>query len=338
MPPSYYTSQGSYSARTKSKPWGKLIFFLFIVGLFAFGGYQLYLNKDRILFYFQKDKYKQLKAKLQTAYSVINSENTIDNEETVKSTIELLENLSADHPTDPQVFAFKGHLYYKIFARKVKPRLLLDLFFTDYLDRYKFAAELDHMNWRNAMIAYRKSLALEVEEADRKQIIENLARLYLWGGRAYFESGYVHLRKRKDNSTIASLYNVILTQREPAWGLLEKEFSKELTDFLKALYFLKTGNEPGGFSILKDLAVAEFEQDGPLTKALQNNAKYLLGNIMGRQKKWKSQLKNYSTIEFASFLEKNPWFLKEYNYLLRYLGKKKEATAFLSKYEKRVIN
>ena len=337
MSSSYYSIKDSYTRKPKSNRLPKFILFLLIVGTFAFAGYYIYLNKDRLLFYFQKDKYLKLQEKLKQTENLLATETNL-NSDKVQAIEELLFNLSQDHPDDFLVFFFRGQLYFKLFQQQLQTNSVLykEIFFMDFLDRYTFPTQLNRRHWHNALISLRKAKALGLSKSYNKKTVEALAVLYLWGGKAYYPSGQQMLSGFQ-NSKATSLFNIILNKKEPQWHVLEKEFDRDLIKFWQAIYSLRIGNEPKGFSYLKDLTMTNPENPQK-NRLLQNNAHYLLGYIMQKQKKWKSQLKNWQSIDFDEFVPRHPWFIKEYNYLLRYLGKNKEASSFLHRYEKVMRN
>ena len=114
--------------------------------------------------------------------------------------------------------------------------------------------------------------------------------------------------------------------KKPDWDEINNFFGKETGEIWKALYSLKSGNVPKGYNILKKLSLSD-------TVHLRNNANYILGRLMQKQKKLKLKLYYHKQIDMNEFLQRNPWFLEEHMFTLRFLGKNKEAKQFLASYE-----
>ena len=244
--------------------------------------------------------------------------------------------LARENASDPYIFYMYAEYYFHTFKRSLRqrPGAYAQLFFENFIDRYKFDSGLDKASWEKAILLYRKSLALGAEEAPRAR--ERLAALYLWGGSSYWPSGQRLAKKIKNQGQEADVELLyLLSDREPAWQVIEKQHYQQLVNFYKGLHYLKKGNEPRGFSELK--TISEIDTSGSeKLKALKNNVIFILSQVMAKRKKSSAQLALLEELDLNEFLPRNTWFLQQYHVLLRFYGKKQEASSLLFKYEKKI--
>lgn len=318
----------------KKRNYRRFFLFLFLIlftGALAAGGGWVYLNYDRLLFYFKHDKYSELIDRISTLEDRLLTEGSTGDlsDEELSS---LLESLAVDHGSDGYLYYLKGRYHHVLFRASVREAegLYRDLFFRIYLDRYNFFESLDRENWQNALLSLRKALALGIPGKEAKHVASLLASLYLWGGKPYWQSGRTLLREYEiGNSEAGNLYRILFGRKTPDWQSIGEKHPDELITFFKGLYALRNGNTPGGFSYLKKLSDSE-------NTALKNNALYLTAYTRGRFKRQWARVYHYRRIELDEFLQRNPWFLAEFNYWLRFLGQRREAAALLRDYAKKV--
>lgn len=324
---------GRESLPQKKKSSIKLYFFLTFTILFAAGLVWIFNNRQRILFRLKKNNYAAIIHNVES-YEKALIENTDDKNLHLNESDELLKKLINDNPTDSYLYFLLGRLFTaECTIPLIKdPEKLSDIFFRDYIKRYQTPASISISHWEQGITNTRKALLLGLPENETQQAVANLVSLYLAGGSAYWNSGMEYLtpQNMKTSPLIDNIYKVLLLQNAPDWDLFTKQYGQETSTFWMALYYLKIRNYPLGFYNLKNLLLSD-------SVYLRNNAYYIMGHIMGEQKEMPLKLYYHSMIDYEEFLKRNPWFLEEHNYTLRYLGQEAAARKFLSQYEKMVL-
>lgn len=331
-----------YISRKKGNRLFKLAFFLVILAGIGAGSWYIYQNIPRYLFNFNENKYAEIEKRLSQAEQSVSQLTTDENNPSKyflaalkhRDTLvflDLAQKLTKDHPEDPMIFYYRGMLYNRIFdtACERQKHLYTDIFFYEFTDHYRFPVSLDHDVWSKAILFLRKALALGLPEPLARKTNTDLARLYLWGGRPYWSTMGEWLEKNRDaGGNTLSLFNIILVRQTPDWKALETQFSPDVINFWKGLYYLKTGNSPLGYTHLSGITRSKAEV------RIKNNAWYILGFLQGRDKKRREQLYSYKQIDTAEFFSRAPWFVTEYHYVLRFLGEQKEADRLMFEFEK----
>lgn len=334
MPANYHSYDNTKRNSSSGGGFFKLIFILVLLTSFIWLCYYLYSSKERLLFYIETNKYEQVEKQLQKTLQLLKVKKSNGIKEVIETQL-LLKQLIQDHPDDGRLYKYKADLYYQMFLTNIKKnqKIYDSLFFRAFINRYKFPLDLSKKHWNSAMVSYSRALQLILKSAEKNQVRNKLIELNLWGGKPYWQNGIELIEKLKEDqpkSTTIQLFRVLLGETEPEWDIIKPIFRKNLLKFFKGLYHLRTGNEPRGFSYLKKLSKLKDDTEWNL----KNNSTYILSSLMKKQKKKRSQLAYYKKINLDEFLVREPWFLSEYNYILRFLGKKKKSAKLLLKYEK----
>ncbi|HRP69612.1 MAG TPA: hypothetical protein PLY93_08785, partial [Turneriella sp.] len=144
---------------------------------------------------------------------------------------------------------------------------------------------------------------------------------YLIGGRPWWESAveFGDIASPIRKTPAWHLIQTGLVRETPDFELIKTAYGATLATFVKGCYYLRSGNSPLGISNFRDLSKS------PIDAGARDAALYVLGYLSGRDKRVKEQLSYYAQIRFPEFAPQNPFFVSEYNYLLRFLGQKSEA-------------
>ena len=319
-----------------------IIVTVLLLALFACG-YWVYQNKERLLFYIQKDKYSKIEQDIDRLIALtgkirINISGT-DQSEIRKDLLILSDdllnrigNLQKDHPEDGFLYFLQGKINYHLFQTWSESDVnhKTNLIFEIYINRYRFPATVENDLFYKAILSLRKALILKVNTNYSLQAVNWLIDLYFWGGLPYWHSGFTVAKNEKitDNITLNS-FNVLFAEKMPAWDTLQKSMPSQNVDLLKGIYYLKTGNSPVGFSLLNSL----IDQNENIP--VKNNALYLMGELIGRKNRNRKQLFYYDKIDLQEFIAREPWFLEEYHFLLRFLGENQKAVELLNTFEKK---
>lgn len=311
----------------------RVIFVFALLAALAYGSYWGYKNYQRFVFYFKKDKYATILQYL-TAIEKKVKENPASAAEDEAATEELLLRLIQDNPADAYLYFLAGKLYtIECFDPVIKDgNLLTDIFFRDYIDRNHMLSFISRTKWEKGISYTRKALLLGLPEQEVDKATKNLLGLYLLGGTPYWESAASEIKTdpASNDDIVQNLYRLVFTENVPNWELFKKNYGEDTTTFWMSMYFLKIKNYPIAFFYLKKLLLSE-------SVFIRDDAYYLMGYIMGLQKNMPLKLYYHSMIEYEEFLKRNPWFLEEHNYTLRFMGEQVQAKNFLSQYEKMVL-
>ncbi|MES0492023.1 MAG: hypothetical protein ABUK01_18665 [Leptospirales bacterium] len=313
----------SKKKRSKLKPILTIIIFIGI----GFGAYFTIENYDRILYKFKKDKYVSLLDTISTLEKL--PANSPDTLEKFNEPLKLIETLIGDNPGDSFLYYLKGKITWlkiEIVFESNKDEIR-DIVFQERVGIESSPASLDRELWSESIVSIRKALRLGIPKEVEKDSRRILAWLYFLGGSGYWESaGRPDTLVLLQGTNIANLYKIAFSSGRPDWNLVENFLNKDSADLWKSIFFLNTGNVPGGFKTLKGLLLSE-------NLPVRNRAAYLLGKLKEKQKNWRMKYYYHNMIDFDTFLLSNDWFFEEHYYTLRFLGKKTEAKTFLNKYE-----
>ncbi|MDH5721289.1 MAG: hypothetical protein OEZ13_11850 [Spirochaetia bacterium] len=324
---SHHTADSPAIKRSKGSKFGRLVFIIIILSSIAYGVNILYRQKDRILFKFKEDSYKELENKL----SAIEKNKIRYDTPEVKEFLDLLKALLKDTNEDGYLHYMQGRLYFSIFSDPIEGNefLFRNFIFSGYLEKGNFMPQLKKNFWQESILSYRKAILLSIPQEMIETAEKNLGYLYFWGGKSFSRSGYKYAEKNRFDK-VYDLYNILLVENVPNWENLKNYFSEDNIRLFESVYYLKTGNTPLAFTRINKLSISEDIE-------LRNMANYLAGSFMGKQNKKKTQFAYYSKINLETFLLNNKWFLAEYNFLLRFLGYDRLAAEVLNKYEKMTL-
>ena len=312
-----------------------LLFFLFMLG----GGYWAYKSGVLNLFDFsQKDYYNHIeyhKKLIETS-----SKKGIISPTKLNDFRQDYRNMLISHPGDPMLFYYCGVLEYSIFISPLKHSyvILSDIFLLQYVKKYKFPKALSYAAHKHALILLRKAIALGLPANKLRDAQYKLNFLYLLSNKIHFSfKNIVNTVNQFVNSShvhyTQELIHIVTTLQTPNWDVLNKHYPPILITYLKAVYYLKVKNRPFGFSLLQKLVQQEVYSTED--QSLIDNALYLMGYIEGiKQKRQKNQLSFYSQINIKRFMQKYDWFLEEYVFLLKFLGKTKKHQEFMAQFQK----
>jgi|GEM_PF-2406135 len=309
--------------------------YVFFVLLFLLAGtlYWALKNKQRILFHLKKNNYAAIQFSIDE-YEKSLSEKKDDHAAQLKNAGELLSKLVKDNPADSYLYYLLGKLYTIECTAPLlnDPEKLTEILFLDYIKRYKIAADFPFDHWQHGIAYTRKALLLGLPESEIHKAVIDLASLHIAGGTPYWNSAkeYLGADNLKNDPLIENIYRLLLADTAPDWEFLTKTYGLDTATYWMGLYYLKVRNYPLAFYNFKKLLLSD-------SLYLRNNTYYIMGYIMGEQKDLPLKMYYHSMIDFDEFLKRNPWFLEEYHYTLRYLGQNEMAKQFLVKYEKLVL-
>lgn len=326
-----------YDRRPSGKK--KLIFWLLLLLLVGVGAYGTYHFRERIFFRFQNDQQGLILRRLADSVELVRSKAAgqelpaeIAKDKALTEFSAMLDSMRDVEPLMGVVQFARGKLLFELFA--IVPArnrsLYYDIFFMEFVERYAMPKQLDANTWQQAVLSLRKAMVLNLPDDLKKETVRLLAELYLWGGRPFWASAYALLEQHGlgKEETIRHLFNILLARNTPDFEKLTVIFSEEPVLLWQAIYYLKAGNAPLGYSILYKLADAGTEAQ------IRNNALYLLGRIQGKEKRHRQQIYYYRKIDAMEFLPRAPWFLDEFAYVLRFVGESGEAQRLMAQYEK----
>ncbi len=329
------------SLQSNQKPKRPKIFLLLLILFLVGGGYWVYKSGVFNLFDFSKKDY----------HGRIESQKMIIESSSAKGgaiSQEKLEDFRADyqnrlnsHPGDSILFYYCGSLEYAIFTSRLEHSytILSDIFLLQYIKRYKFPEALSYTAHKNALMLLRKAIALGLPTNKLRDAQYKLNFLYLFSNKLHFASRNIlkNLNQFVNASSLnysQELIHVVTTLQVPNWDVLRKYYPPILITYLKAIYYLKVKNRPFGFSLLQGLVKREVHSKEE--KSLVDNALYLMGYIEGaKQGRRENQFYFYSKINIHEFTQKYDWFVDEYLFILKFLGKKKEQKEFITKLQKK---
>jgi len=300
------------------------------------GAYWGFKNYPRLLFKFKKDKYTAIMQMMESYEKSAQAQKTTpENKSSDISPIEdLLDRLIRDNPSDGYLYYLFGRLYA---TECVEPIIqdnqkFTDVLFLDYIQKHHIPEGVSVNHWEKGISYTRKALLLGLPESEKEKAVVNLLKLYFIGGTPFWSSAVDYLRPEDINKSelTYNIYKLVFTETVPNWEQFTKIYGEETNVFLMGLYFLKLRNYPLAFFYFKKLLLSD-------SIYLRNNAYYIMGYIMGEQKDMALKAYYHSLIDFDEFLKRNPWFLEEHNYTLRYTGQESMAKSFLGQYEKMVL-
>jgi hypothetical protein len=318
---------GVESLPQKKKSNFRIYFFIILLALIAGASYWIFKNYQRIIFHFKKDKYETIIQNLK-GLETIKEENT----ESFKGSEELLTGLIEDNPSDSYLYFLSGKLYYIETGKQILQdgSRLTELLFLDYINRYHFPRYISNIKWEKGIAHLRKAILLQLQDKDNDEAVSALMGMYIAGGSPYWQSAKEYLDPEKQDPLLINLYHLVYAESEPDWALFSKVFGDETTTIWTAMYNMKIRNYPLAFYFFKKLLLSE-------NVNLRNSAYYLMGHLMGQQKNMALKMYYHSMIDYDEFLKKNPWFLEEHNYTLRFMGAEAASRSFLGKYEQMVL-
>ena len=306
------------------------IIFIVVLSLLAVVGTWVTFNYDTILFKFKTDKYKFLLEDFTFLNSLYVSEDNVSVEaDTLNEAEKLIDSMLDDHNDDPFLYYLQGQISWVKLRNAIdmKAIAIQDIFIYDYLEKHYVPKSFPKKSWQKSVTSTRKALAIGLPDKYTKSANYRLSWLYFLSGHDNWNSlKDIKLLNDENDITLKNIYYIIFHSKTPDWDVINNFFGNETGEIWKAIYSLKSGNVPKGYSILKKLSISE-------SVNLRNNANYILGHLMMKQKKTKLQLYYHQKIEMAEFLQRNPWFLEEHMYTLRFLGKNSEAKQFLAAHE-----
>ncbi|MDH4127841.1 MAG: hypothetical protein OEV44_03745, partial [Spirochaetota bacterium] len=251
---------GRESLPQKKKSSIKKYVFFFLFLLIITGSYWSFKNKQRILFHLKKDNYASLIQEIDLYEKSLNENNKNDTT-ALNSTEELLKKLIKDNPSDSFLYYLLGKLYtiectYPILNNSEK---LTDIFFLDYIHRYKIPASFPFSHWEQGITLTRKALLLGLPEQETNKAIINLVSLYITGGTPYWNSAKNYLVEDnvKNNPIIQNIYKLLLNDSVPDWEFLTKTYGIEISTYWMGLFYLKVKNYPLAFYNFKNLTLSD---------------------------------------------------------------------------------
>jgi len=307
---------------------GRWLFLLLFLILLSIPLWIFLQNPSRWLFYFQSDKHASLEIRSAEIVTALAAGESDSLQKLIEFT-ETLKQLSEDHPADSYLPYITGRLTADAFLLPLAQHgdLREEILFRSYTGRFYLPAELNPEEWKRAVLLLRRSMAMNPPEAVLAQIHYTLGELYYFGGPEYWPAGleYLELSGKGIESSYYHLYNVYLQNGIPDWNVLT--LAEERVNLLKGMHFLKAGNTPLGISGLSKLLLStDF--------TVKNRAAYILAHYYAAKNQKNMQLFYLKQVDPENFLPRNPYFLQELHFLLRFFGANAEATVFLSQYEK----
>ncbi|MCS6972664.1 MAG: hypothetical protein N2Z22_05005 [Turneriella sp.] len=317
--------------------------FVFLL-LSALGGFVYYIvqNSPRLLYHFRENKYSEIERRHAQALSVVQAVFTgAESSEPaavlalpeVQEFLELAHALQKDHREDAILFFHEATLLAEIFRHSIArdPQALLFLLFRDFIARPVFPKEWDRTLWQQALLAGRKAYALGLPETLAAKLAEASLEIYFAGGRPWWESALELARWQPSVKKLPTwqLVQAGLARELPDFALIRSSYGDSVATFSRAIYYLRSGNSPLGISALRELS------NNKADALARDCALYVLGYLAGKEKRAREQLYYYEQIRFAEFAPQNAYFVPEFVYLLRFLGKKAEAEKTLKEWEER---
>ncbi|MCS6985290.1 MAG: hypothetical protein NZM25_09240 [Leptospiraceae bacterium] len=231
-------------------------------------------------------------------------------------------------PAEAMGHALSGLIEYELFLLPLRKEKYLydDLLFLCYIGKYRFPASLDFSLWQKSILTLRKALALGLKGNWQERVNYALASLYLWGGLSYWNAAYSLLGQKDEDLFLKDILNILSQHAPPRFTYLESYFGKESAQLGQAIYYLKSGNTPVGYSLLYQLTNLKERAD------IRNRALYLLGHVHAKQKHYRQQLYYLRQMDAMEFGKSFPWFIEEYVFLLRFLGDHGTAQRILEEY------
>ena len=299
---------------------------LVVIG-FVISAYQLYKKQAVIIFYFQKNKYQKLAKEQKAIQEKLFTEDQIDKEK-LDALREKYYDLISEYPDEPLLFYYLGALNFTLFERQIRKSdsFLPDTILSHFLDDRKIIDLSKQKEWRNAVVYFRKALALKLPPEQSSNIICKLAYLYLFRQKIY--SGMVEDFLEQYPSELKENYyyeiaKVVASNQKPDWKYLGEVLPEPFFNYLKGLHAIRVGNKPRGFFLLN--RVIATNNASPRTRIYIDNALYLMGHLnRNRGRPSTQQIYYHSRIKLDSFMQRNPWFFDEYLFSLRFFGRKQK--------------
>lgn len=326
--------------RDKSRYFSYTFIFLLVAAFGAFI-YYVVLNSPRIMFYFRENKYSEIERVHARALAAVQNApaNTAPHIEgtaapqlpEVSEFFDLAHALQKDHREDPILYFHEATIVAESVRKQVAERqeALVFLLFREFINRPVFPAEFDHELWQRAILTGRKARALGLPDVLQQKLAEAEIDAYLIGGRPWWESANEIVAAGAAARKLPSwhLMQAGLASSTPDFELIKTAFGATIAGFAKGIYYTRSGNSPLGISNFRDLAKNQADAFA------RDHALYILGYLSGKDKRAKDQLSYYKQIRFPEFAPRNPYFVNEYHYLLRFLGQKSEADQLMRAWE-----
>jgi len=316
----------------KKSPLKKYFFISFLI-LLTTALYFGLKNRQRILFHLKKNNYIVIIHTLDELEKTIVEKKEINTAD-FDSTADLLTKLIKDNPSDSYLYYLLGRLFT---IQCVLPVIndsekMTNILFLDYIKRYQIPLSFPIKRWEQGITLTRKALLLGLPEAENQKAMVNLVSLYIIGGTSYWnlDKAYLNHENLKNDPLIENIYKLVNTEDSPDWEFFAKIYGMETAEYWTGLYYLKLKNYPLAFYNFKKLLLSD-------STYLRNNTNYIMGYIMGEQRDLNLKMYYHTQIDYDEFLRRNPWFLGEHNYTLRFLGQDVLAKKFLGQYEKFVL-
>jgi len=312
------------------------VFILLIVAAVGSFVYYVVLNSPRILYYFRDNKYSEIERLHATAIARVQTEKVSPGDNPllivdVADFLNVAHALQKDHREDPILHFHEATLLGEIMRRQVeaRPEAFIGIFYRDFIGRHEFPHEFSRELWQQAIAASRRARALGLSEAHAEKLAELELETYAIAGRPWWETATT-LVTSTSNAKKTPAWHMIqagLARETPNFDLLKTAYGPVLAQFLKGVYYMRSGNSPLGISSFRDVA------ENKVDAFARDHALYVLGYLSGREKRVRDQLHYYKQIRFAEFAPDKPYFVNDYQYLLRFLGQKSEADQLMRAYE-----
>ena len=329
-----------YKNKNRKKFRNKLFkFFLLPLILIGFivSAYQIYQKQASIIFYFQKNKYQKLAKEQKAIQEELFAQDKI-NQKKIDALRKKYYDLIEEYPNEPLLFYYLGALNFTLFERQIRKSdfLLPDTILSHFLNNHKITDLSKQKEWQNAVIYFRKALALKLPPEQSMNIICRLAYLYLFGQKAHLEVVQGFLEQKYSDLKENYYYEiakVVVSDQKPNWEYLGQVLSESFFTYLKGLHAIRIGNRPQGFFLLN--RITAISNASPKTRVYIDNALYLMGYLNKNQNKPSTrQIYYYSLIKLDDFMQRHPWFFEEYLFSLRFFGRKQKIKDVLNIYNK----
>ncbi|MBV6493093.1 MAG: hypothetical protein LDLANPLL_01108 [Turneriella sp.] len=310
-------------------------FIILLLGVIVWFASYVVLNSPSIMYYFRENKYSGIEKAHSQAMAVIEKASGADSESLLETNevidfLELAHTLQKSHNEDPILYYHEAIVLSEILRKQIhaKGAALIFIFFRDFIEKTIFPSDYDHTLWQRVILLGRQARALGLPDVLQEKLKEAQIDAYLIGGRPWWESALEFGETPSVRKTPAwQLIQAGLARETPNFELIKAAYGHMLLTFVKACYYLRSGNSPLGISNLREVA------KNPSDAAAKDAALYMLGYLSGRDKRVKEQLAYYQDIRFKEFQPKNPFFVDEYQYLLRFTGQKSEADQLVRAWE-----
>ena len=318
----------------------KFFFFFLLPLFFAALIYQIYQKQAVIIYYFQQNKYQELSKEQEKIEKDLQNKGKI-NRNSQENLMQKYNDLIAQYPSDPFLFFYLGRLNFILFEEQVRnsETALADALLSHLLDQSKIHKLSKQKTWQNAVLFLRKALALKLPSEQSADIMGRLAYLYIFAEQIHLKIAEDFLEEKFSRSKGNQYYEiakVVTSSQKPNWAYLKKIFAEYFLDYMKGIHAVRIGNKPKGFFLLNKL----IQTKNPSTeiRACIDNALYLMGYLNRTYKNPSyQQIYYYSMIKLDDFLTRHPWFLEEYLFSLRFLGRNQKAREIQKMYNRLLV-